>query len=71
MGTVLEHPTGLFQGRLICHGPYGLHPLTAPQGILTGGQGRYSMELSHYDPVPGNLQQQIANAHKKEHAAAG
>ena len=21
MGTVLEHPTGLFQGRLICHGP--------------------------------------------------
>ena len=21
MGTVLEHPTSLFQGRLICHGP--------------------------------------------------
>ena len=35
------------------------------------GQGRYSMELSHYDPVPGNLQQQIADAHKKEYAAAG
>jgi len=23
VGTVLEHPTGLFQGRLICHGPVG------------------------------------------------
>jgi hypothetical protein len=29
------------------------------------------MELSHYDPVLGNLQQQIADAHKKEHPAAG
>jgi hypothetical protein len=28
------------------------------------------MELSHYEPVPGNLQQQIVDAHKKEQAAA-
>jgi len=26
---------------------------------LTGGQGSYAMELSHYEPVPGNVQQQI------------
>lgn len=27
---------------------------------VTGGQGSFTMELSHYDPVPPNLQQQIA-----------
>ncbi|MCG3178050.1 MAG: Elongation factor G [Phycisphaerae bacterium] len=26
---------------------------------VTGGQGSYSMEFSHYEPVPGNVQQQI------------
>ncbi|MCD6364558.1 MAG: elongation factor G, partial [Planctomycetes bacterium] len=31
---------------------------------VTGGQGSYSMELSHYDPVPGNVQQQIIAAAK-------
>jgi len=36
---------------------------------ITGGQGSYSMEFSHYEPVPGNLQQQIVDAHKKEVAA--
>ncbi|MFA6135731.1 MAG: elongation factor G [Phycisphaerae bacterium] len=29
---------------------------------VTGGQGSYSMELSHYEPVPGNVQQQIVAA---------
>jgi elongation factor G len=35
---------------------------------VTGGQGSYSMELSHYEPVPGLVQQQIvaAAAKKKE-----
>lgn len=33
---------------------------------VTGGQGSYSMELSHYDPVPPNVQQQIIEAHKAE-----
>lgn len=33
---------------------------------ITGGQGSYTMELSHYDPVPGNVQQQIIDQHKKE-----
>lgn len=27
---------------------------------VTGGQGSFTMELSHYDPVPSNVQQQIA-----------
>ena len=33
---------------------------------ISGGQGSYSMELSHYDPVPGNVQQQIIDKAKKE-----
>ena len=30
----------------------------------TGGQGSYTMEFSHFDPVPGNVQQQIIAAAK-------
>jgi len=37
---------------------------------ITGGQGSYHMELSHYETVPGNVQQQIVDAHKKELEAA-
>ncbi|MCK4914086.1 MAG: elongation factor G [Planctomycetes bacterium] len=33
---------------------------------VTAGQGSYSMTLSHYDPVPPNVQQQIVAACKKE-----
>jgi elongation factor G len=33
---------------------------------LTGGQGSYVMELSHYEAVPGNVQQQIIDQAKKE-----
>jgi elongation factor G len=29
---------------------------------LTGGQGAYTMELSHYDPVPARKQQELAQA---------
>ncbi len=32
----------------------------------TQGQGSYSMELSHYDPVPGNVQSQIVAAAAKD-----
>ena len=32
---------------------------------VTGGQGSYTMELSHYEPVPGNVQQQIVAASQK------
>ncbi|CAN5471762.1 elongation factor G [soil metagenome] len=31
---------------------------------VTGGQGSFSMELSHYDPVPPQVQQQIVSAYK-------
>lgn len=37
---------------------------------ITGGQGSYSMELSHYEAVPGNIQQQIIEQAKKEREAA-
>ncbi len=33
---------------------------------VTGGQGSYTMELSYYNPVPGNVQQQIIAAAKTE-----
>ena len=26
---------------------------------MSGGTGSFSMELSHYDPVPANIQQQL------------
>lgn len=31
---------------------------------VTAGQGRYTMDFSHYDPVPGNIQQQLKAAFK-------
>jgi elongation factor G len=31
---------------------------------LTGGQGTYSMELSHYDPVPSRRQQELVQAYR-------
>jgi elongation factor G len=37
---------------------------------ITGGQGSYSLEFSHYEVVPGNVQQQIIDAHAKAVAAA-
>ena len=37
---------------------------------ITGGQGSYSMEFSHYEAVPGNIQQQLIDAAKKEKTGA-
>ncbi|UCD27612.1 MAG: elongation factor G [Planctomycetota bacterium] len=34
---------------------------------ITGGQGSYAMELSHYENVPGNIQQQIIEKSKRVH----
>jgi len=35
---------------------------------MTGGQGRYTMDFSHYDPVPGNVQSQLKQSYKpKDH----
>jgi len=36
----------------------------AQLGSITQGQGSYSMEFSHYDQVPGNVQQQIVGKAK-------
>lgn len=33
---------------------------------ITGGQGSYSIEMSHYEQVPSNVQQQIIDDHKRE-----
>jgi elongation factor G len=32
---------------------------------VTGGQGSYSMELSHYEPTPPNIQMQVIEQYKK------
>ena len=32
---------------------------------ISGGQGSYIMELSHYDPVPANIQQRIVEESRK------
>ena len=36
----------------------------AQLGSITQGQGSYTMEFSHYDQVPGNVQQQIVSKAK-------
>jgi elongation factor G len=36
---------------------------------VTGGQGSYSMEFSHYDIVPPNIQQEIVKQYKPKEAA--
>jgi elongation factor G len=35
---------------------------------LTGGNGSFSVQLSHYDPVPGRVQQQLMSAHRPSEA---
>jgi elongation factor G len=37
---------------------------------LAGGHGSYSIELSHYDPVPPNQQERIASQFRKQSEAA-
>ena len=37
---------------------------------ITGGQGSYAMELSHYEAVPGNIQQQVIDRAKKARASS-
>ena len=38
-------------------------------GSMTGGQGSYTIELSHYESVPPNVQQKIVEAYKAEQKA--
>ncbi len=34
---------------------------------LTAGRGRYSLDFSHYEPVPANVQKQLTEAYKPRH----
>ena len=57
-------------GTIVVSGKVPLSELNNYQGRLksvTGGQGSYSIELSHYDPVPPPVQQQIMAGHKSTH----
>ena len=38
----------------------------SPITSMTGGHGSYNIELSHYDPVPGDIQQKLQATHKKQ-----
>ncbi len=42
-----------------------LHDYQSRLKSLTGGEGAYSMEFSHYDPVPPKKQQELMNAYKR------
>jgi elongation factor G len=33
----------------------------------TAGRGRYDLEFSHYEPVPGAVQKQLMEAYKPRH----
>ena len=42
-----------------------LSTYTARLKSVTAGQGTYAMELSHYEPVPPNIQQSLAGQHRR------
>ena len=57
-------------GSIVISGKAPLSELSNYQARLkstTGGQGSYTIELSHYDPVPPQVQQQIMAEHKSVH----
>jgi len=59
--------TALAGGMVTVSGKVPLSELGSYQSELksvTGGAGSYTMEFSHYDPVPGNIQQQLVAAYK-------
>lgn len=54
-------------GNITVSGQVPLSELNGYQARLngmTGGQGRYTIELSHYEPVPPTVQQQLASQYK-------
>jgi elongation factor G len=54
----------LIDGSIIVNGEAPLAELVTYQTQLTGGEGRYTLQLSHYDPVPPNQQAALANQYK-------
>ena len=56
-------------GMLVITGNVPLSELNGYQSRLkgmTGGLGSFAMEFSHYEPMPGNLQQEIVAQHKPQ-----
>jgi elongation factor G len=56
------------RGRIVIEGEVPLAELEGYESrlkSLTGGEGSYTIELSHYAPVPGNVQQQLAAAYQR------
>ncbi|MFB1488972.1 MULTISPECIES: elongation factor G [unclassified Thiocapsa] len=56
------------RGRIVIEGEVPLAELNgydARLKALTGGEGTYSIELSHYDTVPANIQKQLADAYER------
>ncbi|MCF7994999.1 MAG: elongation factor G, partial [Chromatiaceae bacterium] len=55
-------------GRIVIDGEAPLAELEGYESRLksiTGGEGSYSLELSHYAPVPANIQKQLADAYER------
>jgi elongation factor G len=56
------------RGRILIEGEAPLAELEGYESRLksiTGGEGTYSIELSHYAPVPANIQKQLADAYQR------
>jgi elongation factor G len=54
-------------GQVVVKGKAPLSELASYQSrlnSLTGGQGRYTLAMSHYDPVPPQVQQQLMTQHQ-------
>jgi elongation factor G len=59
--------TNTIAGQVVVRGLVPMSELTGYQSRLnamTSGQGRYTIELSHYDPVPPTMQQQLIAQHQ-------
>jgi len=64
----LSGTDSLAPGTLVIKGKVPLSELNNYQARLksvTAGQGSYTMEFSHYDPVPANVQKDLVAAHAK------
>ena len=64
---VVSGTTNGAPGTMVVRGQAPLGELAGYQSrlnALTGGQGRYTIELSHYEPVPPNLQSQLVSQHQ-------
>jgi len=57
-------------GQIVISGEAPLAELEGYESRLksvTGGEGTYTLEFSHYEPVPGNIQKQLVEQHRHRH----